>query len=101
MSHTPGTTSTDAQRAVTTLRLIEMKQTGQKIACLTAYDALMARVLDDAGIDVILVGDSLGNVVQGHETTIPVTLDDIIYHTKAVKRGATRALQCLHAGGDQ
>lgn len=92
VSHTPRTASADAQRAVTTLRLIEMKQTGHKIACLTAYDALMAHVLDEAGIDVILVGDSLGNVVQGHETTIPVTLDDIIYHTKAVKRGATRAL---------
>jgi 3-methyl-2-oxobutanoate hydroxymethyltransferase len=65
---------------------------GQKIACLTAYDALMARVLDEAGIDVLLVGDSLGNVVQGHETTIPVTLEDIIYHTRAVKRGAQRAL---------
>lgn len=92
MSHTPHTASGESNRAVTTLRLVEMKSMGQKIACLTAYDALMARVLDEAGIDVLLVGDSLGNVVQGHETTIPVTLDDIIYHTRAVKRGAHRAL---------
>ncbi len=82
----------ESQRPVTTLRLVEMKRKGQKIACLTAYDALIARLLDDAGVDVILVGDSLGNVVQGHETTIPVTLEEIIYHTRAVKRGASRAL---------
>ncbi|MBX7154986.1 MAG: 3-methyl-2-oxobutanoate hydroxymethyltransferase [Candidatus Kapaibacterium sp.] len=80
------------QRAVTTLRLIEMKRNNQKIICLTAYDALIAGILDSAGVDVLLVGDSVGNVVQGHETTIPVTLEDIIYHTKAVKRGAQRAL---------
>jgi 3-methyl-2-oxobutanoate hydroxymethyltransferase len=92
VSHTPQKSAGEANRAVTTLRLVEMKTMGQKIACLTAYDALMARVLDEAGIDVLLVGDSLGNVVQGHETTIPVTLEDIIYHTRAVKRGAQRAL---------
>jgi len=92
VSHTPQQSAGEANRAVTTLRLVEMKTMGQKIACLTAYDALMARVLDEAGIDVLLVGDSLGNVVQGHETTIPVTLEDIIYHTRAVKRGAQRAL---------
>jgi 3-methyl-2-oxobutanoate hydroxymethyltransferase len=80
------------QRKVTTLRLQEMKANGQKIACLTAYDALIAKVLDEAGIDVILVGDSLGNIVQGHETTLPVTLEDTIYHTKAVLAGASRAL---------
>lgn len=85
-------TSSANKRAVTTLRLVEMKRAGQKIVCLTAYDALMARILDRAGSDVLLVGDSLGNVVQGHETTIPVTLEDIIYHTKAVARGASRAL---------
>lgn len=79
-------------RRVTTLRLQDMKKKGKKISCLTAYDALMARIIDDAGIDLILVGDSLGNVVQGHETTIPVTLEDIIYHTKAVVRGVQRAL---------
>lgn len=79
-------------RAVTTRRLLEMKAQGIKIVCLTAYDALMASIFDEAGVDVLLVGDSLGNVVQGHETTIPVTLEDIIYHTRAVRRGARRAL---------
>ena len=79
-------------RRVTTRRLQDMKKQGKRISCLTAYDALIARLLDDAGIDLILVGDSLGNIVQGHETTIPVTLDDIIYHTKAVVKGVQRAL---------
>lgn len=79
-------------RRVTTRRLQDMKKQGKRISCLTAYDALIARILDDAGIDLILVGDSLGNIVQGHETTIPVTLDDIIYHTKAVVKGVQRAL---------
>jgi 3-methyl-2-oxobutanoate hydroxymethyltransferase len=77
---------------VTTLSLLEMKKKGRKIVCLTAYDALIARLLDEAGIDLILVGDSLGNVVQGHETTIPVTLEDTIYHTRAVVNGANRPL---------
>lgn len=79
-------------RKVTTLRLQEMKLAGVKIVCLTAYDALISRILDEAGIDVILVGDSLGNIVQGNETTIPVTLEETIYHTKAVVKGAKRAL---------
>lgn len=79
-------------RRVTTRSVQEMKKHGRRISCLTAYDALIARILDEAGIDVILVGDSLGNIVQGHETTIPVTLDDVIYHTKAVVRGVQRAL---------
>lgn len=79
-------------RRVTTNQLIEMKRKGRAIAALTAYDALIARIFDDAGIEVILVGDSLGNVVQGHESTIPVTLDEIIYHTRAVNRGVRRAL---------
>ena len=79
-------------RRVTTQRLLDMKKNGKKISCLTAYDALIGRIIDDAGIDLILVGDSLGNVVQGHETTIPVTLEDVIYHTKAVVRGVQRAL---------
>jgi len=86
MEHTPKV------RAVTTRRLLEMKASGTKIVCLTAYDALMASIFDQAGVDVLLVGDSLGNIVQGHETTIPVTLEDVIYHTKAVRRGASRAL---------
>ena len=79
-------------RRVTTRRLVDMKKKGKKIVCLTAYDALIARVLDEAMVDVILVGDSLGNVVQGHDTTIPVTLEDIIYHTRAVNRGVKRAM---------
>src|SRR5262245_28802466 len=69
-----------------------MKQRGEKITVLTAYDATMARLLDRAGIDVILVGDSLGMVVLGYETTLPVTLDMMIHHTAAVRRGARRAL---------
>ena len=60
-------------KRVTTRRLQDMKKKQKKISCLTAYDALIARIIDEAGIDLILVGDSLGNVVQGHETTIPVT----------------------------
>jgi len=79
-------------RKVTTLRLQEMKLANVKIVCLTAYDALIARILDEAGVDLILVGDSLGNIVQGNETTIPVTLDETIYHTKAVVKGTKRAL---------
>jgi 3-methyl-2-oxobutanoate hydroxymethyltransferase len=69
-----------------------MKQTGEKIAMLTAYDYLIAKYLDQVGIDIILVGDSLGNVVQGYETTLPVTVDDMIYHAKAVKRAVKNAL---------
>lgn len=79
-------------KQVTTLRLSEMKAKGRKIVALTAYDALIANILDSSGVDVILVGDSLGNIVQGHDTTIPVTLEDTIYHTKAVVNGAKRAL---------
>ncbi|OGU18162.1 MAG: 3-methyl-2-oxobutanoate hydroxymethyltransferase [Ignavibacteria bacterium GWB2_35_12] len=79
-------------RKVTTLRLLEMKKAGIKISCLTAYDALIARILDESGIDLILVGDSLGNVVQGKDTTLPVTLEETIYHTKAVVQGAKRPL---------
>ncbi len=82
---------TDVKR-VTTRTLHEIKQNGGRIAALTAYDALIAQIFDSAKIDVILVGDSLGNVVQGHETTLPVTLEDIIYHTKAVTRGVQRAM---------
>ncbi len=80
------------QKKVTTLRLKEMKKVGRKISCLTAYDALFAKIFDESGIDLILVGDSLGNIVQGHETTLSVSLEDTIYHTKAVVAGAKRPL---------
>lgn len=73
-------------------RLKDMKQRGEKIAMLTAYDALMARMFDQAGIDVILVGDSLGMVLLGYSTTLPVTLEEMVHHTKAVSRGTRRAL---------
>lgn len=69
-----------------------MKQRGERIAMLTAYDAIMARLLDQAGLDALLVGDSLGMVLLGHETTLPVTLDAMVYHAQAVCRGAKRAL---------
>ena len=72
--------------------LLEMKRRGRKIAVLTAYDATMAGLLDRAGIDVLLVGDSVGMVVMGHETTVPVTLDAMIHHARAVARGSQRAL---------
>ena len=76
---------------VTIHTLRAMKERGDKIAVLTAYDATFARLLDEAGADVLLVGDSLGMVVQGHETTLPVTLDEMIYHCRAVVRGTRRA----------
>ncbi len=79
-------------RVVTTRTIVKMKSIGEKIAVLTAYDYLVARYLDQVGIDIILVGDSLGNVVQGHETTLPVTVDDMIYHATAVKRAVRNAL---------
>lgn len=79
-------------RTVTTLRLAEMKSRGEKIAMLTGYDYSMARLLDESGIDVILVGDSAANVIAGHETTLPMTLDNMIYHARSVTRGVSRAL---------
>src|SRR5208337_3888810 len=69
-----------------------MKERGERIVMLTAYDATMARLLDRSGIDLLLVGDSLGNVILGLDTTIPVTLEAMIHHTRAVSRGASRAL---------
>ena len=74
---------------VSTLR--KMKEEGEPIACLTAYDASYAVLVDTADTDVVLVGDSLGMVIQGHDTTVPVTVDDIVYHTRAVARGLRRA----------
>jgi 3-methyl-2-oxobutanoate hydroxymethyltransferase len=77
---------------VTVPQIVKMKQAGQKIAVLTAYDYSFARILDDAGIDILLVGDSVGSVVQGQESTLPVTLEEMIYHTRIVARGRKRAL---------
>jgi 3-methyl-2-oxobutanoate hydroxymethyltransferase len=79
-------------KKITTRAIVELKRKGIKITALTAYDYLIARLLDRAGIDIILVGDSLGNVFQGNDTTLPVTLDEMIYHTKAVMKGVKRAM---------
>ena len=92
MKTAPSTPQPKRPRVVTTRTVMTMKQSREKIAMLTAYDFLTARLLDEAGIDIILVGDSLGNVVQGHETTLSVTVDDMIYHAKAVKRAVKNAL---------
>jgi 3-methyl-2-oxobutanoate hydroxymethyltransferase len=80
------------KKKVTTHRLLEMKQRGEKISMLTAYDFTMAKMLDAAGLDVILVGDSAANVMAGYETTVPITLDEMIYHAKSVVRAINRAL---------
>lgn len=82
----------DDQRKVTTLRLIQMKQEGKKIAMLTSYDYTTAQIVDTAGMDIILVGDSASNVMAGNITTLPITLDQMIYHAKAVVRATKRAL---------
>ncbi|MEI7811303.1 MAG: 3-methyl-2-oxobutanoate hydroxymethyltransferase [Ignavibacteria bacterium] len=79
-------------RKITTKTLYLSKVNGIKIAALTAYDFITAKLLDQAGIDLILVGDSLSNVFQGNETTLPVTMDEMIYHTKAVAKGVDRAM---------
>lgn len=79
-------------RKVTTHTLQEMKNAGEKISMLTGYDFSMARILDEAGIDVILVGDSASNVMAGHETTLPITLDQMIYHASSVVRAVNRSL---------
>ena len=79
-------------KRVTTNSLIEMKTQGEKIAMLTAYDYTMAKIVDAAGIDVILVGDSASNVMAGHETTLPITLDQMIYHASSVVRACKRSL---------
>ncbi len=79
-------------KKITTHVLREMKERGEKISMLTAYDFSLARIIDHAGIDVILVGDSASNVMAGHETTLPITLDQMIYHASSVVRGVERAL---------
>lgn len=86
------TNTTDNTRKVTTRRLIEMKRRGEKISMLTAYDYSSAKIIDEAGIDVILVGDSASNVMAGNITTLPITLDQMIYHGKSVMKAVKRAL---------
>ena len=78
--------------AITIRKLAEMKRAGAKIPMVTAYDYTAARIADAAGIPILLVGDSLGMVVLGHDSTIPVTMDDMVRHTRMVRRGATQAL---------
>ena len=80
-----------ARPPVTLSTLAQMKARGEKIACLTAYDASFAALLDDAGVDVVLVGDSLGMVIQGHDTTVSVTMDQMVYHCAAAARGIQRS----------
>ncbi len=86
------TNTVDNARKVTTRRLIEMKQRGEKISMLTAYDYSSAKIIDAAGIDCILVGDSASNVMAGNTTTLPITLDQMIYHAKSVMKAVNRAL---------
>lgn len=91
MSTQSASLSAKSQR-ITTRTVVDMKARGEKISMLTAYDFSMARIVDQAGIDIILVGDSAGNVMAGHETTLPMTLDQMIYHTTSVVRGVNHAL---------
>ena len=86
------TNTIDNSRKVTTRRLTEMKHRGEKISMLTAYDYSSAKIIDEAGMDVILVGDSASNVMAGNITTLPITLDQMIYHAKSVMKGVKRAL---------
>ncbi len=95
-------------RKVTTLRLLEMKRQGEKISCLTAYDFLTARLIDQSGVDVVLVGDSAAMVFQGEDTTLPMTMDEMVYHTRVVTRAVKRALviadmpfMSYHTGADE
>src|SRR5467141_1078858 len=82
----------DETKSVTTHDLLAMKERGERIVVLTCYDALFARLLDAAGVDLLLVGDSVNQVLAGAETTLSATLEQMIYHTKIVRRGAARAL---------
>ncbi|MBR5182915.1 MAG: 3-methyl-2-oxobutanoate hydroxymethyltransferase, partial [Bacteroidales bacterium] len=79
-------------RVITTHKLLEMKQRGEKISMLTAYDYTSAKIVDEAGIDIILVGDSAANVMAGHETTLPITIDQMIYHAQSVMRAVKNPL---------
>lgn len=85
-------TAKKSYKRVTVKSLVEMKQNHEKISMLTAYDYTMAKIVDEAGVDVILVGDSASNVMAGHETTLPITLDQMIYHASSVVRAIDRAL---------
>ncbi len=87
-------------RRVTINELKRMKDRGEKIAMVTAYDATAARLVGAAGVDVVLVGDSLGMVVQGHDSTLPVTLDQMVYHSAMVRRGLQRSGAAAHLVGD-
>lgn len=80
------------QKRMTVRKLLQMKSEAEKIVCLTAYDVSFAKLLDDAGVDVVLVGDSLGMVMQGLENTLPVTMDDMVYHSRCVANGLSQAL---------
>jgi 3-methyl-2-oxobutanoate hydroxymethyltransferase len=82
----------ETKKRVTVPEIGRMKAGGERITMVTAYDWTFARLLDEAGVDMLLVGDSLGMVVQGHDTTLPVTLDEMVYHTRMVARGASRAM---------
>ncbi|MBO6523828.1 MAG: 3-methyl-2-oxobutanoate hydroxymethyltransferase [Balneolaceae bacterium] len=85
-------TGSNRPAKITTQTVVEMKKNGEKISMLTAYDFTMAQIVDQAGIDIILVGDSASNVMAGFETTVPITLENMIYHTSCVVRGVDRAL---------
>ncbi len=85
-------TGTNRPAKITTQTVVDMKRNGEKISMLTAYDYTMAKIIDQAGIDIILVGDSASNVMAGFETTVPITLENMIYHTSCVVRGVDRAL---------
>jgi len=91
---------TGARARVTIHELRRMKERGEPIAVVTAYDATAARLVAEAGVDVVLVGDSLGMVVQGHDSTLPVTLEQMIYHSASVRRGLSRAGAAAHLVGD-
>jgi 3-methyl-2-oxobutanoate hydroxymethyltransferase len=86
------TQRTEDRRRTTVRDLLEMKQRGERIVVITAYDYLFARIVDESGVDVVLVGDSVGQVFSGYDSTLPVTVDDMVYHARAVRRGVKHAL---------